>query len=81
MCPVEVLDFVFSTRKHTQLLKIFFIYSFYYFFWEGGEVNFEKDWIMKSFSKATITIYELLCFSLQIIINVFLIVIILYPVK
>ena len=80
MCPVEVLDFVFSTRKHTQLLKMFFLLILF-FFWEGGGLNFEKDWIMKSFSKATITIYELLCFSLQIIINVFLIVIIPYLVK
>ena len=46
-----------------------------YFFWErvGGGINFEKekDWIIKSFSKVTVTIYELLCSSLHIIINVF----------
>ena len=39
----------------------------------GGGVNYEKEkaWIIKSFSKVTVTIYKLLCSSLHIIINVF----------
>ena len=53
--------------------QLSFIY--YIFFGEGGGggVNFEKEkaWIIKSFSKVTVTIYELLCSSLHIIINVF----------
>ena len=50
-------------------------FIYYIFFGEGGRggVNLEKekDWIIKSFSKVTVTIYELLCSSLHIIINVF----------
>ena len=37
----------------------------------GGKFWKEKDWIIKSFSKVTVTIYEFLCSSLNIIINVF----------
>ena len=45
-------------------------FIYYIFFGEGGGVNFEKekDWIIKSFSKVTATIYESLCSSLHIII-------------
>ena len=49
-------------------------FIYYIFFGEGGGgVNFEKekDWIIKSFSKVTATIYESLCSSFHIIINVF----------
>ena len=52
--------------------QLSFIY--YIFFGEGGgggKFWKEKDWIIKSFSKVTVTIYELLCSSLHIIINVF----------
>ena len=49
-------------------------FIYYIFFGEGGgggKFWKEKDWIIKSFSKVTVTIYELLCSSLHIIINVF----------
>ena len=52
--------------------QLSFIY--YIFFGEGGgggKFWKEKDWIIKSFSKVTVTIYEFLCSSLNIIINVF----------
>ena len=50
-------------------------FIYYIFFGEGGggggKFWKEKDWIIKSFPKVTVTIYELLCSSLHIIINVF----------
>ena len=50
-----------------------FIYNIFFGEGGGGGENFEKekDWIIKSFSKVTTTIYESLCSSLHIIINVF----------
>ena len=48
-------------------------FIYYIFLGEGGGGKFwkEKDWIIKSFSNVTVTIYEFLCSSLNIIINVF----------
>ena len=62
-----------STSKHNQSPKIAFYLLYFFRRGWGRGVNFEKekDWIIKSFSKVTVTIYELLCSSLPIIINVF----------
>ena len=60
-----------STSKHNRLHTIAFDLLYFSRRGWGGKFWKEKDWIIKSFSKVTVTIYELLCSSLHIIINVF----------